>query len=298
MSKIKTLLRKIRRIKNKIIWRASSMKNKIEINNHDLEKTIRSIGVNEGDIIFVHSSLSALGYVLGGPNTIVDVLMKIVTEQGTILMPVYPFQGSMYEYFSSNPVFNVLLDKSSMGAVTENFRNKTEYRSYHPSHSVASWGKDAAWFIKDHYKDDSPFGKNSPFYRAYLKKGKVLCIGSDIGKVTIYHIVEELVDFPKKIYLEDKYEASVITPGTNGIKVISKVHDPSQANNRIDNDMDTRKYIEHYFIKKGCLKQRSIGKGKCSLIAIDPMIKSLIDGVKSGYTIYGDLNNILKSGGK
>ena len=80
------------------------------------------------------------------------------------------------------------------------FRNKTKYRSYHPSHSVCSWGNNALWFIKDHYKDDSPFGENSPFHRAYLKKGKVLCVGSNIGQVTIYHIVEELIDFPKIIY--------------------------------------------------------------------------------------------------
>ena len=291
MSKIKTLLRKILRLQRRVDWIIDTKQNKVEINAEDMEKAIRSVGVDEGDIIFVHSSLSALGYVLGGPNTIVDILMKVVTDKGTILMPVYPFQGSMLEYFSSKPVFNVALDKSFMGAVTENFRNITEHRSYHPSHSVAAWGKDAEWFIKEHHKDDSPFGENSPFYKAYAKKGKVLCIGSDIGQVTVYHIVEELVDFPKDVYLKEKYEAKVVTPNNTELSVVSKVHDPKAAENRIDNDKDTREYLEDIFSKNGFLKQNKLGKGKLSLLEINPMINFLIDGIESGNTIYGDLNN-------
>jgi aminoglycoside 3-N-acetyltransferase len=289
---IKKYLRKIRKIIKRTYWRTSMIKSKIEIDSEVLENKIRSVGVKKGDILFVHSSLSALGYILGGPNAIVDTLMRVVSPEGTILMPVYPFQGSMLEYFSSTPTFNVAEDKSQMGAVTESFRKKTIFRSKHPSHSVASWGKDAEWFVKDHQKDNSPFGKNSPFFKAYIRKGKVLCIGSDIGQVTIYHVAEELTDFPKEVYLKKIYEAKVITPENKKNKVISKVHDPTQTKYRIDNDINTRKQLEKHFIKMGCLKTISVGKGKCSLIEIDPTINMLIKGAKSGCTIYGDLNNL------
>ena len=253
MSTIKALLRKIRKIKNRLFWRTSVMSNKIEIDDQMLEEAIRSSGVKEGDIIFVHSSLSALGYVVGGPASIVDVLMKIISDKGTILMPTYPFQGSMHEHLSSNPTFNVSTDKSYMGAITEIFRTKTEFRSFHPTHSVSAWGNDAKWFIENHHQDDSPFGKNSPFYKTYLKGGKVLCIGSSIGQVTIYHIVEELTDFPKNVYLQEKYEARVVPPDNQAITVISKAHDPSQSNTRIDNDANTREYLEQYFSETGCV---------------------------------------------
>ncbi|MCK4349201.1 MAG: AAC(3) family N-acetyltransferase, partial [Thermoplasmatales archaeon] len=41
-----------------------------------------------GDIIMVHSSLSAFGFVDGGSDAIIDALMETVGDQGTIVMPI------------------------------------------------------------------------------------------------------------------------------------------------------------------------------------------------------------------
>lgn len=265
-------------------------KTTVSITSDDFKGALSRIGIAKGDLIMVHSSLSALGYVQGGPSSIVDTLMDVITRNGTILMPAYPFQGSMLEHFSSKPVFQVSEDKSYMGAITEYFRTKADVRSFHPSHSIAVWGKDADWFVKDHHLDDSPFGKKSPFYKVYKRKGKVLCVGSDIGQVTVYHIVEDMVDFPKQVYLEQIFKAQVFTPDGLEITVVSKAHDPKASIYRIDNDRNTRELLENIFLKNGMLLQADLGKGKLSILDVKQMVDFLVAGSKSGVTIYGDLN--------
>jgi hypothetical protein len=52
---------------------------------HDL----RALGVEAGTTLEVHSSLSQFGWVCGGPVTVVQALMDVVTETGTLLMPTH-----------------------------------------------------------------------------------------------------------------------------------------------------------------------------------------------------------------
>jgi aminoglycoside 3-N-acetyltransferase len=50
---------------------------------------IRSVGISAGMTVLVHSSLSALGWVCGGPVTVVYALMDVVTSTGTLIMPTH-----------------------------------------------------------------------------------------------------------------------------------------------------------------------------------------------------------------
>src|SRR5712691_1567855 len=48
-----------------------------------------ALGVEAGMTLEVHSSLSTLGWVCGGPVAVVQALMDVVTETGTLLMPTH-----------------------------------------------------------------------------------------------------------------------------------------------------------------------------------------------------------------
>ncbi len=37
--------------------------------------------------VIVHSSLSSIGWVSGGAVAVVEALMEVITEEGTIIMP-------------------------------------------------------------------------------------------------------------------------------------------------------------------------------------------------------------------
>ncbi|MFV5772313.1 AAC(3) family N-acetyltransferase, partial [Pediococcus acidilactici] len=46
----------------------------------------RKLGLKEGMVVIVHSSLSALGWVCGGEVAVIRALMEVVTDRGTIVM--------------------------------------------------------------------------------------------------------------------------------------------------------------------------------------------------------------------
>ena len=62
----------------------------------DIITGLRNLGLKAGDRVVVHSSLKAFGHVEGGPDTIIDALEEIVTEEGTIVMPTF---SSEFSYF-------------------------------------------------------------------------------------------------------------------------------------------------------------------------------------------------------
>src|SRR5258708_7596489 len=54
-----------------------------------LAAQLKALGVASGDILCVHSALSALGHVIGGPRTVVEGLIDAVGVDGTLMMPAY-----------------------------------------------------------------------------------------------------------------------------------------------------------------------------------------------------------------
>ena len=59
----------------------------------ELIKELKKVGLQEGMEIEVHSSLSSLGYIEGGADTVIEALMECVTEQGSIFMPSLFWSG-------------------------------------------------------------------------------------------------------------------------------------------------------------------------------------------------------------
>ena len=56
----------------------------------DIAEGLRRLGLGAGMIVEVHSSLSSLGWVEGGAETVVDALMGGVGERGALVMTAQP----------------------------------------------------------------------------------------------------------------------------------------------------------------------------------------------------------------
>ncbi len=52
-----------------------------------LEEDFATIGVTHGMTLMVHSSLSSIGWVVGGAPTVVRALLSVLGESGTLVMP-------------------------------------------------------------------------------------------------------------------------------------------------------------------------------------------------------------------
>ena len=52
-----------------------------------LIEALQKLGVSSNQILEVHASLSSFHYVIGGARTVVDALMELAGDTGTLLMP-------------------------------------------------------------------------------------------------------------------------------------------------------------------------------------------------------------------
>ena len=65
---------------------------------------LRELGLRDGDTVLVHSSLSALGWVCGDAQAVVDGLRRTVTESGTVVVPTHTGQYTDPAVWSNPPV--------------------------------------------------------------------------------------------------------------------------------------------------------------------------------------------------
>ncbi len=179
------------------------------VTKQQLIDTLKRLGVSGGQIIEVHASLSAFGYVVGGAETVVDALMEIAKNGGTILMPIQSTENSepskwknpsilpskYKEVRNSIPAYHQqTCDIHSMGAIAENFRHREGVCiSAHPSLSYAAWGRYAK-LLCNRQSLHFPLAEESPCARLYELKGKVLLLGVDFDKCTCMHLAEYRCD--------------------------------------------------------------------------------------------------------
>ena len=154
---------------------------------------LTAVGVRAGGVLLVHSSLSALGHVPGGAETVIQGLLKALGSEGTLLFPTLS-----YEYVTpKNPVFDVRRTPSNIGVIPETFRKRPgSMRSIHPTHSVAGIGVRARELLKYHVLDRTPCGPNSPFHKLPHAHGQILMLGCGLEPNTSMHAIEEKIEPP------------------------------------------------------------------------------------------------------
>jgi len=154
---------------------------------------LEQLGVRPGDTLMVHSSLSSLGWVDGGPDAVVDALLDAVGPAGLIVMPTLTWATVN----AAQPVFHEQLTPSGVGRLTEVFRHRPQaVRSLHPTHSVAALGPDAPTFVAGHERFPTPCAPGSPYGRLVDRGGHVLLIGVGLESLTLMHAFEEWAGVP------------------------------------------------------------------------------------------------------
>ena len=59
------------------------------VSKDDIKAGLVKLGLKRGDNVGVHSSLSSFGVVDGGVDTVIDALLEVVRNEGTIVTPTY-----------------------------------------------------------------------------------------------------------------------------------------------------------------------------------------------------------------
>lgn len=255
-----------------------------------LIQDLGKLGVKKGDIIFVHSSLKSIGFVMGGPGTVIDALLQVLGAQGTLVLPCLSLSGSMIETLESGRVFDPRNTPSSVGAIPEYFRKREGVlRSVHPTHSVCAYGKKAEWLTYGHDTCGSTFGKGSPYYKLLELDAKILGLGVDLGPVTFYHVIEDVdTEYPVDPYYHKEYEAKIAGAGEHTTIVRLKGHDPEISKTRIDKENGEwiRKFFTKYLTEKGCLNTSYVGQAPAWIIRAKDIFEAQRALMKYGITIY------------
>ncbi len=254
------------------------------ITKEDLIKDLKRIGIGNGDTLLVHSSLSRIGYLENGPNTLIDALIEVIGEEGNLLMPTSPNNVYQLNYIQNTPYFDVLNSPSKTGAITECFRTKKGVvRSLHPTEPVSAYGPKSEFFTKDHFNQITPYNENSPFFKVGKAKGKILYIGVTLSMAgTSLHTLEDAIEeFKFPVYYPHIFEFDVIDDKCVKHKVKTKVHNPEWSKKRVCDDLIPM------FEKEGALEKVKIGEAETLLVKADTFFDVMLKKYKEeGITMY------------
>jgi len=158
--------------------------------------------------LLVHSSLSSIGWVVGGAPTVVRALLHVLGDRGTLVMPAStphcadpatwssprvpgPWLAEVREHL---PIFDSRTTPTSRGAICEAFRTWPDtLRSDHPVESICARGVAASTITGEHplaFSED-PGG---PFGKLYDLDCRVLLLGVGFNRCTALHFAESLLD--------------------------------------------------------------------------------------------------------
>ena len=163
-----------------------------------------ALGLENGETVLVHSSLSALGYVIGGAHAVVLALLETL-GQGTLVVPTHSSDltdpggwthPAVPEAWwptirATMPAFDARLTPTRhMGAIPDVVRHApAALRSDHPTFSFCAVGPRALAITANHALADG-LGEHSPLARLYDLDGRVLLLGVGHDRNTTLHLAE------------------------------------------------------------------------------------------------------------
>ncbi len=178
-----------------------------------LVEQFRQCGLQAGQTVLVHSSLSKLGWVVGGAQTVVQALINVLGESGTLMMPSFTLQNTNPANWQQNrrpaewipiiqanmPAFDPMTSPPRrMGVIADLFRTwPGAVRSNHPVGSFCARGVHAQYLTSEHELLDD-FGLTSPLARLYELDGYIMLLGVGHGNDSSLHMAEHRANWPSK----------------------------------------------------------------------------------------------------
>ncbi|MGB8454631.1 MAG: AAC(3) family N-acetyltransferase [Anaerocolumna sp.] len=228
---------------------------------------LMNLGIHDGDILLVHSSLSSIGWVCGGAQAVITALLKAAGTNGTLVMPAHsgdwsdpakwqnppvPKEWIPIIYENMPPYEPELTPTRGMGRIAELFRTfPNTIRSNHPQVSFCANGKLAKHIVEGHPITPG-LGMDSPLGKLYSLNAKVLLLGVGYGSCTSFHLAETLIHNMPKIKM------GTAISGEESWKWFEDY----------DYNADDFKALGKDFEKLGKVKDGNIGSADCKMFKI------------------------------
>ncbi len=214
------------------------------------------MGLSGNETILIHSSMKSIGNVEGGANTVLDVLMDFF-KHGLLLLPTHSWKN-INEF---NPVFDHNKTESCVGILTNLFmKRKGVIRSFHPTHSMAGYGKNVEEYLKGEEFCNTPCTPGGCYDRLRQNNGKILLVGVGHERNTFIHSVEEVLNIPNRLSDKPMKLYVVMPDGKKKVVYMRKHYNPNQPH--ISEDFVK---LTQAFLDCGAAKNVKFGSADCIL---------------------------------
>lgn len=183
------------------------------VSRQKLVRDFQSLGIRAGDLLLVHASLSAIGFVPGREKTVIAALKEVLGPQGTLVLPTHTWEWVN----AGSRSFDARTAPSCVGRLPEIFRTMPGVkRSLHPTHSVAAIGPQADMLLVGHEDAATPCGEGTPYHRLLQNGGRILMLGAGLESNTSFHTLEAIAGFP---HLMEPYAFDFQITDLNGLQI-------------------------------------------------------------------------------
>ena len=228
----------------------------------------KRIGLEEKDVVFLHSSFKSFGGVEGGPQTVIDALISTLGNEGTLIVPRFNFDFCTY-----GTPWDIRTTPSHMGIITEFVRkDPRSFSVFHPIYSFSIIGKHAKELVKHRYKGS--YSKDSIFHKLRILDAKILQIDRVYKGTTMFHYVEEMLGVDYRYF--KNFTGIVTNENGRSYEDTFNIYVRDLESGFVTNVLPIGKILE----EKGVMKIDRIGDATTWYMKAEDMYRVTADAIK------------------
>ncbi|MBS7633656.1 aminoglycoside 3-N-acetyltransferase [Candidatus Bathyarchaeota archaeon] len=252
---------------------------------------LKKLGVKPADTIMLHASVKAIGWIVGGPDIVIQALLDVLGHDGTLMMYAAWEEDGPYilkelpeewqkAYFQECPPFDPTSSRANRGwsILTEYLRTwQGASRSGNPEASCVAVGAKAAWLTENHPLQYG-YGPGSPLAKLCEAKGRVLLLGAPLDTITLMHYAEHLAKVPNKRIV--RYKIPLLQEGK---RVWVDVEEFDTCGNVLPDAHEYFEVIPREFISSGKACSGKVGNAASYLFDANELVKFTVQWLERKY---------------
>ncbi|HEU0117285.1 MAG TPA: AAC(3) family N-acetyltransferase [Alphaproteobacteria bacterium] len=241
----------------------------------DIAGAFRQARVKNGDVLMLHSDAMVAAQLPPAPteqrlDTLIAAIESVTGVDGSLVMPTFTYS------FTKNEDFDVANSPSTVGLITEHFRQQPNVlRSHDPNFSVAVRGKYAREFAGA--TSDNSFGPGSAFDLLMQHDGWIGCLGCAFERITFVHYVEQSIGVDYRYFKNfsgNIIDGASVKPATVAYYVRHLDRDTTTDLTRLKKGLAEKKLLQQHAIDRVGLmlvRARDFYEHGKALLAEDPL---------------------------
>jgi aminoglycoside N3'-acetyltransferase len=187
------------------------------------------LGVPRQRVLYVQASAGWIQRAGFGASDALASLLAWTGDQGTLVMPSYPFHTTHQHYLESRAAYDVRRTPAGIGLLPEIFRRTPgAVRSLDPDFCVTALGGEAESIVGSEPSASDPFGIDASYQRILERHATLVGLGVSLNTNSFIHVVDSRAEsgYPAPVYEDHLFPMTVIDAGGRSREVLRKALRP------------------------------------------------------------------------